>query len=236
MGQRVYFSDKWHQHAHHQNHSFSLFLSAERWAALCVSSLYLALTPHTMATGGGNSIYWLSFLSCQFELVPGWWWLRVYHLCSSLRPLCMAFGPVDHFFHSKKGLIAVPNHLGPWVSVICMKNKMYFSFPNASFCIIPWLLQKKHAFQLAVFGIFASFCQYFLWMHSCHDAESVTSTKGLKVYAETACRKSSVPENVTGLIFIHYLHFVGFTSLAARIQFKNRWHNKNYLGSLQISE
>lgn len=53
-----------------------------------------------------------------------------------------------------------------------------------------------------------------------------SSTKNLlKVYAETACRKSSIPENVTGLIFIHYLRFVGFTSqnpLAARIQLKRK--------------
>lgn len=53
-----------------------------------------------------------------------------------------------------------------------------------------------------------------------------SSTKDLlKVYRETAYRKSSIPENVTGFIFIHYLHFWGFTSqnpLAARIHLKRK--------------
>lgn len=152
MGQRVYFSDKWHQHVHHhQNHSFSLFLTTERWAALCVSSLYLALTPCSMAAGCGNSIYWLSFHSCQSELVLGWWWLRKFIICIVVWGLfAWLCCPMDHLVRSTKGPITLPNHLGPWASGICMKDKMYFSFPNTSFCIIAWLLQKKHAFQLTV--------------------------------------------------------------------------------------
>lgn len=56
-----------------------------------LSSLYLALTPSSVARGDGNTLYWFWSLCCWFELGPGWYWPRIITICLVLWDLFVWF-------------------------------------------------------------------------------------------------------------------------------------------------